>query len=77
MPGRTKARGDTPEEVEEQEAPTSAQPLVEDESGDPMDEDQPEGEEEAEPEEEPQRVRIVRLIENQYPGESICFRFTC
>ncbi|KAI2612841.1 RBP11-like subunits of RNA polymerase [Hypoxylon fragiforme] len=59
MPGRTKARGDTPEEVEEQEAPTSAQPLVEDESGDPMDEDQPEGEEEAEPEEEPQRVRIL------------------
>lgn len=63
MPGRTKARGDAPEEVDTtmDDVPTSAQqPSVEEEDGDAMEEDQAEDGNESE-EEEPQRVRIVRL----------------
>ncbi|KAI0114827.1 RBP11-like subunits of RNA polymerase [Daldinia grandis] len=66
MPGRTKTRDDTPEEVDTSmdDAPTSAQQPVEGENGDAMQEDGSEGngdpvEEEEEEEEEPQRVRIL------------------
>ncbi|KAI1397034.1 DNA-directed RNA polymerase [Hypoxylon fuscum] len=61
MPGRTKARGDAPEEVDTtmDDVPTSAQqPSVEEEDGDAMEEDQAEDGNESE-EEEPQRVRIL------------------
>ncbi|KAI8962482.1 RBP11-like subunits of RNA polymerase [Daldinia sp. FL1419] len=61
MPGRTKPHDDSPEEVDTSmnDAPTSAQP-IEEEDGDAMQEDGSEAEEEPEEEEEePQRVRIL------------------
>ncbi|KAL7626332.1 RNA polymerase subunit AC19 [Parahypoxylon ruwenzoriense] len=65
MAGRTKARGDAPEEVDTnmEDAPPSAQ-QPEEQDSEAMQEDQsengePEVEEEEEEEEEPQRVRIL------------------
>ncbi|KAI1457615.1 RBP11-like subunits of RNA polymerase [Annulohypoxylon moriforme] len=61
MPGRTKARDDSPEEVDTSmdDAPTSAQKPVEEENEDAMEEDGSENGDPFEEEEEPQRVRIL------------------